>query len=66
VIIGTSLIMTWAMIKDKKKTKTLLDLADEEMKLEEMEEISKGSVETYLDTGTSEGEQFEDPGTNPK
>ncbi|QBA63287.1 cation:proton antiporter [Muriicola soli] len=30
VIIGTSLIMTWAMIKDKKKTKTLVDLADEE------------------------------------
>jgi NhaP-type Na+/H+ or K+/H+ antiporter len=31
VIMGTSLIMTWAMIKDKKKMSTILDLADKEM-----------------------------------
>jgi short subunit fatty acids transporter len=30
VIIATSLIMTWAMIKDKKKMNTLLDEIDEE------------------------------------
>ncbi len=31
VIIGTSLIMTWAMIKDKKKMNTILDEIDEEV-----------------------------------
>lgn len=31
VIIGTSLIMTWAMVKDKKKMNTLLDEIDEEI-----------------------------------
>ncbi|GGD46521.1 cation:proton antiporter domain-containing protein [Muriicola marianensis] len=30
VIIGSSLVMTWAMIRDKKKTRTLLDLAEKE------------------------------------
>lgn len=33
VIIGTSLIMTWAMIKDKKKMGTILDEIDEEVLL---------------------------------
>lgn len=33
VIIGTSLIMTWAMIKDKKKMGTMLDEIDEEVLL---------------------------------
>ncbi len=32
VIIATSLVMTWAMIKDKKKMNTLLDELDEELK----------------------------------
>lgn len=32
VIIGTSLIMTWAMIKDKRKMTTLIDQIDEERK----------------------------------
>jgi len=36
VIIGTSLVMTWAMIKDKKKMSTILDLVDEE--LDELQE----------------------------
>lgn len=40
VIIGTSLIMTWAMIKDKKKMKTLLDQVDEEY-----EELADSEVE---------------------
>jgi NhaP-type Na+/H+ or K+/H+ antiporter len=31
VIIATSLVMTWAMIKDKRKMKTLLDEIDEEL-----------------------------------
>ena len=33
IIIGTSLIMTWAMIKDKKKMGTMLDEIDEEVLL---------------------------------
>ena len=44
VIIGTSLIMTWAMIKDKKKMTTLLDEIDMEistMAAEELENIHK-------------------------
>jgi len=38
VIIGTSLIMTWAMIKDKKKMNTILDTVDEEYKALQEEE----------------------------
>ncbi len=42
VIIGTSLIMTWAMIKDKKKMSTILDLADKEIEiLQEESELNK-------------------------
>ena len=33
IIIGTSLVMTWAMIRDKKKPATLLDEIDEEYDL---------------------------------
>ncbi len=44
VIIGTSLIMTWAMIKDKKKMSTILDMVDEEIdELQEVNEIIKES-----------------------
>jgi NhaP-type Na+/H+ or K+/H+ antiporter len=44
IIIGTSLIMTWALIKDKRKPNTLLDELDEEFELrdeayEDTEEI---------------------------
>ncbi|WP_372973663.1 cation:proton antiporter [Muriicola sp.] len=42
VIIGSSLVMTWAMIRDKKKTRTLLDLAEEE-KLPETREAQMRS-----------------------
>ncbi len=35
VIIGTSLIMTWAMIKDKRKMTSLIDQIDEERKARE-------------------------------
>jgi NhaP-type Na+/H+ or K+/H+ antiporter len=35
VIIGTSLIMTWAMIKDKRKMSTMIDVIDEEMEARE-------------------------------
>jgi len=42
VIIGTSLIMTWAMIKDKKKMSTILDLVDNEIdELQEADELLK-------------------------
>ena len=33
IIIGTSLIMTWALIRDKRKPATLLDELDEEFEL---------------------------------
>ncbi|MBT8264286.1 MAG: cation:proton antiporter, partial [Muriicola sp.] len=39
VIIGTSLIMTWAMIKDKKKMNTLLDEADADYNALKTEEV---------------------------
>ncbi len=48
VIICTSLIMTWAMIKDKKKMSTILDLADMEIDTlnEENEMIKEGELPT--------------------
>ncbi len=45
VIIGTSLVMTWAMIRDKKKAKTLLDLAEEEELLETREAQMSSTAE---------------------
>ncbi len=45
VIIGSSLVMTWAMIKDKKKAKTLLDLAEEEELLETREAQMSSTTE---------------------
>jgi cell volume regulation protein A len=46
VIMGTSLIMTWAMIKDKKKMSTILDLADKEMEVlqREKEKIKESDL----------------------
>ncbi len=56
VIIGTSLIMTWAMIKDKRKMKTLLDHIDEEYEeLEEAKEIEKVSEPSELQEPPEEG-----------
>jgi NhaP-type Na+/H+ or K+/H+ antiporter len=51
VIIGTSLIMTWAMIKDKKKMSTILDLGDKEIDTlkEENEIIKEGEIPTPSD-----------------
>lgn len=60
VIIATSLIMTWAMIKDKKKMGTMLDEIDEELlernkaedalrehnKSEEIRDDDKGEIES--------------------
>jgi len=40
VIIGTSLIMTWAMIKDKKKMGSTIDIADKEILAVEKEDIA--------------------------
>ncbi|WP_282159548.1 cation:proton antiporter [Ulvibacterium marinum] len=45
VIIGTSLIMTWAMIKDKRKVKTLVDQIDEEYKTINEEKSEPGETE---------------------
>lgn len=62
VIIGTSLVMTWAMIKDKKKTETLLDLADKEKENLEMktEAAVEGLDATPLEN-PSENLESEDP-----
>lgn len=43
VIIGTGLIMTWAMINDKRKMKTLLDQIDEEYMAMDEEEFGLGT-----------------------
>ena len=40
VIIGTSLIMTWAMIKDKKKMGSMMEMADKEILVKEKEDIA--------------------------
>ncbi|MEN8789625.1 MAG: cation:proton antiporter [Flavobacteriaceae bacterium] len=45
VIIGTSLIMTWAMIKDKRKMTTLIDQIDEERQArDESYDLEEGDV----------------------
>jgi hypothetical protein len=58
VIIATSLIMTWAMIKDKKKMNTLLDEIDEgyaerneaEDLLREQQEINDSTKQVLPDS----------------
>ncbi|MDO6807241.1 cation:proton antiporter [Zobellia galactanivorans] len=62
VIIATSLIMTWAMIRDKKKMGTMLDEIDEEMLArnaaeDELNELQNESLETE----TPEEHTFETP-----
>ncbi|NAS13756.1 cation:proton antiporter domain-containing protein [Poritiphilus flavus] len=63
VIIGTSLIMTWAMIKDKKKMKTILDQVDEEYEELANTEIEQLSEESPADN-MDKDEQI-DPETEP-
>ena len=49
VIIGTSLIMTWAMIKDKRKITTMVDQIDEEIEAVEEAPELKEDLEDALD-----------------
>ncbi len=65
VIIATSLVMTWAMIKDKRKMNTLLDEIDEEMYerneaediLNKKEEIENSSLENNNTSSTNNTEE---------
>lgn len=51
VIIATSLVMTWAMIKDKKKMNTLLEEIDEEyMERNEAEDALRASTDAAIDS----------------
>ena len=50
VIIGTSLVMTWAMIKDKQKMKTMIDQIDEEIVAKEEAYILDAQEEAGLET----------------
>jgi NhaP-type Na+/H+ or K+/H+ antiporter len=64
VIIATSLVMTWAMIKDKRKMKTLLDEIDEELlernKAEDaIRESTKKELEEHI-TENSESWEISD------
>ena len=52
VIIGTSLIMTWAMIKNKHKMRTILDDIDEEL-------IERNEAEDALNEHTEQSEALE-------
>jgi NhaP-type Na+/H+ or K+/H+ antiporter len=63
VIIATSLVMTWAMIKDKKKMSTLLDEIDEEYKeRNEAEDILREKKESDLiEKNESNSEPTEEP-----
>ncbi|WP_411030055.1 cation:proton antiporter [Spongiimicrobium sp. 3-5] len=58
VIIGTSLIMTWAMIKDKKKMNTILDEVDEEY--EALEEAYDEEKSAPIDLDTQNLNNFEE------
>ena len=58
VIIGTSLIMTWAMIKDKKKMNTILDEVDEEY--EALEEAYDEEKSGPIDLDTQNLNNFEE------
>ena len=68
VIIGTSLVMTFAMIRDKKKMGTLLDKIDEEIEEREQHEDTGHDTtseveETSAAEETTETEVSEDPDT---
>jgi len=64
VIIGTSLIMTWAMIKDKRKMNTILDEIDEEVQErneaeDTLREATSEEDNSNLEEGTVEGDSEE-------
>ncbi|MBT8184855.1 MAG: cation:proton antiporter [Eudoraea sp.] len=55
VIIATSLVMTWAMIKDKRKMSTILDEIDEELlERNKAEDAIRESTRKELQEGVSE------------
>lgn len=58
VIIATSLIMTWAMIKDKRKMGTLLDGIDEEILARNVAEDALNEHAEVSDLETSENENL--------
>lgn len=71
VIIGTSLIMTWAMIKDKKKMSTLLDEIDMEISTMAAEELENAHIDDAAEGLTpdrpltgSGGEETKNPTTD--
>jgi len=62
IIIGTSLIMTWAMIKDKRKMSTMLDTLDAES-----EARDEAYEAEYLDDPTeAEADRFPDDDEGPQ
>ncbi len=57
IIIGTSLIMTWAMIKDKRKTGTMLDTVDTEFEArDEAYEVEEETEEPMKNPESLPGE----------
>lgn len=57
IIIGTSLIMTWAMIKDKRKTGTMLDTVDAEFEArDEAYEVEEETEEPMKNPESLPGE----------
>jgi len=65
VIIGTSLIMTWAMIKDKRKMGTMLDEIDEEILARNEAEDALNELSEVLESiETSEPQTLESPETD--
>jgi hypothetical protein len=64
VIIGTSLIMTWAMIKDKKKMGSVIDMADKEILVKEKEDIALEEKEEEKEVPSPI--PAKDPGVEPE
>ncbi len=68
VIIGTSLVMTWAMIKDKQKMRTMIDQIDEEIEardeaynLENKEDLVLETTPGSLDPASAPEEPSQPP-----
>ncbi|WP_298484337.1 cation:proton antiporter [uncultured Maribacter sp.] len=62
VIIATSLVMTWAMIKDKRKMNTLLDEIDEEvMERNEAEDILNNTDDHAIENMESQDNTLKTP-----
>jgi len=61
VIIGTSLVMTWAMIKDKKKMSTILEKVDDEILTMEKEHIAEEGHETSVPLPSKEIRDKDEP-----